>query len=89
MRYVFPQVKDFETANQWIEAINDLGARISVRPMDSLGLLLLIAQGDEAWFWNQVVAEGMKAQQPSSNSKITIEQQLEESFKIQKEQLLK
>ena len=89
MRFVFPQVKDFETPNQWIEAINNLGARIGARPMDNLGLLLLIAQGDEARFWNQVVAEGMKAPQPSSDSKITIEQQLEESFKIQKSQIQK
>ena len=85
----FPLAEEFSSASAWIRAINDLGERLGVRPMDNLGLLLLVAQGDEARFWRRVVAEGEKAQRPASNVPTTIYQQLEESFKIQKEQIQK
>ena len=77
---VLPQATDYQTADEWLTALEEAGRSVGATRMDDLGLGRLVAESKVAAFWDAIVDAG-KIAPPEEGA--TIEEQLRASYTVQ------
>ena len=74
-----PQPADYNTADEWLVALEEHGQRCGAKPIGPFGLGRLCARGPEAAFWDQIAGIGSSIPEiPMA----TIEEQLRAVYAI-------